>query len=342
MSELKYSVEDCLDYSGLPSYDFISSLSNIASELLENEIADYRVPATDGNPGSLIELKNKLPSIIVPDIHARPEFIKNILNYSLPDGFCKNNEGTFVKCSVKEALEQKLINVICVGDAIHTELTSERWNYISAEFDNGIKTGPVMKAEMREGLSIICALMCLKLNYPENFHFIKGNHENILNENDGGDYAFCKYADEGFMVKEFISEYYGEDVLYLISCWEKALPLVVAGHNFVVSHGEPLSAYTRQQLVDARFYGNVVNGLIWTKNGDVKENTSHVIMKELLSLEESEKSFYFAGHRPVSGNYALRQEGRFIQIHNPRKQNIALVSAEGTFDPDKDIVGVDL
>lgn len=335
MQKKSYSVDECLTIKQLFSHEYISTLAENVSELLENEITSYRPAASDGNLGSLLEFKNNLSAIIVPDIHARPYFLQNILKYPLPVDFL------YPSSTVEEALKNKLVNVICVGDSIHTELTVDRWYCIEEEFKKNIITGPFMKAEMKDCLSALAGLMNLKLLYPENFHFLKGNHENILNQNEGGDFAFRKYADEGYMVRRFISEYYGDDVLYLISCWEKALPLVAVGSNYVVSHAEPLKAYSREKLIDARSYPEVVNGLIWTRNGDVKTNTAREIMKKLLAPEKVADSFYFAGHRPVYENYALRQDGGFIQIHNPYRQNIALVSNDKTFNPESDIVGVD-
>ena len=47
---------------------------------------------------------------------------------------------------------------------------------------------------------------------------------------------------------------------------------------------------------------------------------------------------YFSGHRPVKENYALRQDGKLVQIHNPHKQNIVLVEPEKNFDFEKDII----
>ena len=323
----------------LPSHEYISSLTENASSILENELTPYRPADTKGKPGSLLEL-NDLPALIIPDLHARPAFISDILNYKLPFSFCGTDDFVFDKITVEQALEEKLINVICVGDAIHTELTSDRWACIESEFDKGNHQGTFMAAEMLACLSTLCSVMTLKCMHYENFHFLKGNHENILNETSGGDYAFCKYADEGEMVKTFISEYYGDDVLYLISCWEKALPLVAYGSNYVVSHAEPEAAYTRQQLIDARYDEDVVSGLIWTKNEQVKENTAEKIINNLLESNKAATAFYFAGHRPVYSTYALRQNGRFIQIHNPRCENIALVSNKKIFNPDTDIVGV--
>ena len=337
MSDLKLDVEACLLSQELPSYEFIFSLAQKACEVLAGENPAYRPLNCIGEPGSLLELykpKNDsgdercLPAVIIPDIHARPDFLKNILNCELPA----------LKLTVQQALEKKLIDVICVGDAVHTELYSARWKLISVEFEAGIFTGHYMQDEMIVNLSTLCGLMCLKILYPENFHFLKGNHENILNCNLGGDYSFCKYADEGEMVKLFMQEEYDEQLLNLISKYENLLPLAAYGKNYVVSHAEPAEPFTREQLIDAKFDDSIVEGLIWTRNGQVKKQTVEPILNELLGKTQAKKAFYFSGHRPVKENYALRQDDKLVQIHNPRRQNIVLVKPDKKFDFEKDII----
>ena len=332
MSDSKLDVEACLALQELPSYEFIFSLVKNVCAILANESSSYRTENCVGQPGSLLKLyddnKRCLPAVIIPDIHARPDFIKNILDCELPK----------LKLTVKQALEQHAVDVICVGDAVHTELTSLRWKLISLEFEDGVHTGRYMQDEMTANLSTLCAIMSLKITYPENFHFLKGNHENILNSNLGGDYAFYKYADEGEMVKRFIQEYYDEKLLNLIAQYENLLPLAAYGKNYVVSHAEPAAAYTAEQLIDARFEEGVVEGLIWTRNAQVKKSTVVPIMNELLGKKNAKKAFYFSGHRPVKEDYALRQNGKLVQIHNPRKQNIVVVMPDKAFDFKKDII----
>lgn len=325
------SLEECLNLKALPSYDFIFSLADKACKVLLKENVSYRPQNCLGEPGSLLELPD-LPAVLVPDIHARPDFIKNILACKLPSDFCGE------ELTVEQALKNKIINLICVGDAVHSELYSERWGLISLEFEKGEYAGLYMQEEMLLNISVVASLMKLKTLYPENFHFLKGNHENILNSNLGGDYAFFKYADEGEMVKAFMLKQYDEKLLNKIAKYENSLPLLAYGSNYVVSHAEPAGAYSREELIDAKFEEGVVEGLIWTRNGQVTEPTALAIMNKLLGKKEAKKSLYFAGHRPVRGTYNLRQDGRLVQIHNPRAQNIFLVDNKRKFDFSKDII----
>ena len=331
--------ETLLKMDTLPSKETVFSLAQGVCQVLASESSSYRPLNCIGEPGSLLELEDDLPVVLVPDIHARPDFVLNILNYHLPKKMCGTKEDGN-KYTVLEALQNKQIYVICVGDGIHTELYASRWELISIEFEKGDCAGLYMKDEMILGLSTLCALMKLKIDFPQNFHFLKGNHENILDVTLGGDYSFCKYAREGEMVKLFMLKQYGDKVLNMIAKYENLLPLIAVVNNYVISHAEPAQAFTREQLIDARFDDSVVEGLIWTRNGQVKENTALAIAAELLGKKASKKSLYFAGHRPVKEEFALRQDGRFIQIHNPRKQNVFLLHNERKFDFSKDIVNV--
>ena len=54
-----------------------------------------------------------------------------------------------------------------------------------------------VEAEAKDCFCTLCALLLLKINFPQNFHFLKGNHENIYNITENGDFAFKKIADEG-------------------------------------------------------------------------------------------------------------------------------------------------
>jgi len=330
---LSSELQSILLQKELPSHDYLFSLLDEVTSLLEEEICSYRPASSDGVAGSLIESSDQNPIIIVPDIHARPDFLLNILKFKIPS----------IGQTVLDALASKNISLVCVGDGFHTEKAhKERWfaaleDYLDEEF-----TGQAMTEEMKDNLSLLSALIELKISFPENFHFLKGNHENIMNKNGGGDYAFRKFADEGNMTRDFIHVYYGEDILYLISLYENALPLLFANPSCLISHAEPRRTYTRQELINARQNPLVVEGLTWTRNGEAESGCVVNIINEIFGFHgwNSEKATYFAGHTPVQGRYALRQSGRFVQIHNPLKQNIVIAYKDKKFNPDEDILGV--
>lgn len=314
----------------LPTHDFLFSLTDSVSNILENEKKSYRPYSRENVSGSLIDFHNSsVPVIIIPDIHARPFFLLNILQYKLP--FYKGK-------TVFEALNSKKVRLVCVGDILHSERnTKERWLAAKVETDSGVFTGPALTSEMLDGLSALCGFFKLKEMFPEFVHILKGNHENIFNATGEGDFSFRKYADEGQMVKNFMQEYYGDDIVYMIHCVERVLPLVFVGKKCIVSHAEPEKFYTKQQIINARLEHGVVEGLTWTDNNEAEENSVQNIISE---LSPSNDVLYFAGHRPVIGDYEFRQNGKFIQIHNPTKQNICFVDNKKKFDVENDIYEV--
>lgn len=336
-------IDEILTSRTLFGHDEIFSIAEKMCDALDNEDVSYRLTAQNSKPGSLLDFHNiDIPVVVIPDLHARPYFLNNILNYILPQNFIFGMK----EISVFEALQKNLINLVFLGDALHTERTTkERWFKIEDEFDNEVFDGENMKAEMNEGLSLLMGLYYLKISFPKNFHFLKGNHENILNINSDIDYSFRKYADEGQMVKNFMQAYYGDDILYLISLVENNLPFVYFGKYCVISHAEPKFAFTKNQLINARFEKSVARYLIWTDNGEAKNNSAKETIENLFGDEEEtslfkENCIYLAGHRCIRGKYNTLQNGKFIQIHNPLNQNIALVYNNRKFNPETDIKNV--
>ena len=333
MDSIFQEIKNLLTSNSLPSYDVFFQILNETSECLEAEKTKYRPAASDGSSGGLIDFhEDKLPLVVIPDLHARPYFLLNILEYQIFDDM-----------TVYEAISAGKLRVLSVGDILHTERhTRERWAAAAVEFDRGIFTGPALSAEMQDGLSLLAGLLKLKQAFPAYVHILKGNHENILNATGGGDYAFRKFADEGEMGMVFVQDYYGDDILYLINYVEKGLPLAFFGKKCLVSHAEPYRAYTRKELIDARITEGVVAGLTWTDNGTAGLGSAEGTLKNLCNDDFALVSdyVYLGGHRPVTGNYRALQNGRYIQIHNPGKQNVALVRPDRKFNPETDIVEV--
>lgn len=328
----------------LPSREYLFSLADKTASVLENEIADYRTAGKNGKAGGLLDFTNleKKPLVIVPDLHARTYFIENLMNFIPHDFASLESKGEPKPLSVFEALEKKLIRIVCVGDLLHSESRGKfRWFDAEIEFENGIIQSQAMTEEMKEGLNLLCMVMELKCAFPESFHILKGNHENILNETGMGNYAFKKFCNEGEMCYEFMENVYGEETTYVVSCFEKSLPLFAAFPTCVISHAEPYRSYSRNELIDGLTKGNVIEGLTWTENGRAKQGSVESLIALFCDKTKFKYSHYFAGHRPVRGKYALRQNGYFVQFHNPNAQNVVLIYPEKKFDFETDIVSVE-
>ena len=298
-----------------------------AVQALEEESAQVRPPSRSGEPGGLILLREDLPTVLVPDLHARTEFLASVLGFRLDGG-----------ARVLDRLLEGTIQVVCVGDGFHAEGRAvRRWQAALEEFKHGYRRHEAMDAEMRESLALMEMVMELKVAVPEGFHFLKGNHENITNEQGEGNYPFLKFANEGLMVLVYMRAFYGEAVLEAHARFEKRLPLLAVGRNFLVSHAEPAGFFGREELLEYRQLPEVVYGLTWTDNGESEDDSVGRMLEHYLGEQRSQGAYYFGGHRAVRGRFALRAGGRYVQIHNPEGYIVAALPALGDIDLERDI-----
>ena len=299
-------------------------------EVLDNENAQIRPPDSSGLPGGLVLLKKRVPAIIVPDLHARMNFFLSTLLY--------DEDGQ----SVLELLEQDELQIVCVGDGFHAEgRARERWALAFGEYQKGFKRHRHMDEEMRESLGVMEMVMEAKCWFPDNFHFLKGNHENIANEEGEGNHPFRKFSYEGIMVLDWVRRFCGEEFLSSYYEFEKSLPLLAVGDNFLVSHAEPLHFFDREKVIEYRQLPDVIEGLIWTANDDSEPGSVEEMIAYYLECEEGEDCYYFGGHRPVQGLYNPRADGKYIQIHNPNRFVVARIDGGGPVSLEGDIIEIE-
>lgn len=308
----------------------ILSVCKKANDVLKSEVTEYReaLSGSDGIPGGLIDFvgRNESDVIVVPDLHARRNLIPALLSHA-ENGIP----------SVFERLCRGKLKIVFLGDILHSEGHQKaRWQEAFCEYGNGTVLSEAMTEEMTDGLSTLMQIMLLKTEFPESVHCLKGNHENIKNENENGNHSFYKFVREGSMVFDFMYEQYGLCVISEIAGFESRLPLACFFDNFIVSHAEPACSYSRQDIVNSVCSPDVVEGLTWTRNGDVLDLTAVRMLEENCAQNGIEKK-YITGHRPVSGMYALRQNGALVQIHNPGRMQAAFVKNGCAFEPETDI-----
>ena len=337
MANLRPLLQSYLDSQELPPHGALLSLLEGGISALEGESGSYRPRDDGGVAGGLLDFTSggyaALPLVVVPDLHARGQFLLDILDFHI-DGR-----------SVLELLEGGGVMVCCVGDIFHSEHRArERWMRAFMECQGGNFVSEPMRQEMRENLSLLEMVLSLKSAFTSHFHILKGNHENVLNESCRamyGNVPFRKFCDEGNMVADFLRHQYDDLILHEIACFEKSLPVCAAFAGCVVSHAEPACLMSRDEIIGYHKDGSRVSlALTWTANGDAEDGTVAHLLAELLPEEAGDRAVYFSGHRPVTGKYALRQGGRLIQIHNPDAEQVAVVRAGRRFDPESDIVNV--
>lgn len=304
---------------------------NRVNFVLINEDEELRPYDSSGLPGGIVELHRDIPTIIVPDLHARMDFFLSTMHFEFPEGE-----------SVIALLSRGEVQVVCVGDGFHAEgRAAQRWQLAYDEFKGNYKKRKHMDEEMRESLGIMEMVMEVKTAFPRFFHFLKGNHENIANEQEGGNHPFRKYAYEGPMVTHYVRQFYSDEFFESYYEFEKNLPLFAIGRNFVISHSEPAEFFEREDIVEYRDRPEVVEGLTWTANEEAEDGSVGRMLTYYLDSDEHDDARYFGGHRPVRGMYHLRADGKYVQIHNPERFIIALIQPEGEIDLERDILAIE-
>lgn len=347
MNSAEAFLEKIYNYSlhrKLPSAKRILDLAQKTTSVLNTQNESYRPKLTliseCSVAGGFLDFRaqDERPCVVVPDIHARADFVYNILKFVLP----KKLSGLQNDVRIADALDNDELRVVLVGDLLHAESPKrERWISAYEEFSSMLYDGPSMQEEMCEGIAVQMAVMECKCRWQNNFHCLKGNHENIKNEYGGGNYPFRKYASEGEMVLRFMLAHYGEEVLESIYNFEKSLPLAFCTNNLFVSHSEPLTDLSEETIINSSLFEEAVFALTWTANDEAQNGSVKKMLKKFCKPKSKEVSaIYIGGHRPVKGKYNLRQNGLYVQLHNPLAQNIAVVRSDKTFNPETQIVSV--
>ncbi len=313
---------------GLPDKKSFDVLVSAARTAMEETDPRIRPRDRRGVAGGLVCLPGPVPTIIIPDLHARRECLLNVLQFRFPG-----------ETTVLESLDAGTVRVVCVGDAFHSEQRCRfRWLAAYEEYSTGNLEGPSLTAEVADSMGLMEMIMECIVSFPENFFFLKGNHENILNTDAHGNHPFMKYAEEGEMFYRFFVDRFGKAFTNRYARLEQTFPLCVVGDRFMVSHAEPARFYEENSIVNARFDPQLIRDFTWTGNGDSEEGTVENMLDAY--LPDVPDALYFGGHRPVADLYALRASGRYVQIHDPASCQVALVPPDRPFDFNTDMRSV--
>lgn len=275
---------------------------------------DYRPKSEKGRVGGLIELKLDIPTIVVPDLHGRYQFIEKLLSLSI------NGQ------TVVELLSKSVIQIVCVGDAFHSESRGKsRWLECHKEYNDDFKTHEKIDDEMYENLKTMEYIMELKLLFPRYFHFLKGNHENIKNQESGGDYPFGKYTNEGEIVKSWVTEFLGRDFLESYAQMERLFPIMAIGKALIISHSLPSEVFSREDVKNYHNSDDLIHDFIWNRPGSEPKDVVQGYFREYLG---DDNGLYVIGHTPVRGPGDYQVNNSFVKIHNPDNMYVLYHNSE--------------
>ena len=320
--------------SAPPPPEEIAAEFDATRSVLESEPSERRPRDTRGRPGGIVSVRSDLPTVVVPDVHARIDLIISVLSSRFPEHGIDE--------MLLNALAEERAQLVFVGDYVHGEARArERWVNAFREFTSGYKRHTAIDNEMRESLGALGAFAVLKRTFPATVHGLKGNHENIANEEGGGNHPFGKFVYEGAMVAEYMARFYAGDAYESVYRLEKALPLVVVGGSFIVTHAEPARFFPVDEVIEYHDRPDVVEGLTWTDNDAAEPGSVEATIAHYLPHCDPNGAIHLGGHRPVAGRYALRAGGRYVQFHNPSRMLVALPPANRAFDPERDVVEIE-
>ena len=230
IAKMEQFVLDMVSRTELETKASMDESLNKAINALENEKTETRERGKDNKPGGIVELRKDIPTLIIPDLHARKDYLAKSLMQRDPRG--RTNLDKMMKGELQ---------IVCLGDGMHSEGRGrERWKQAVNENNGGKwdKPSQSMNAEMTESFGVMKLVMELKAAHPEMFHYLRGNHDDILDSAG----VSKSGVPQGALVKSYIENRYGSDVLKKYAAFEENLPLMVAGNNFVASHAQPLKS----------------------------------------------------------------------------------------------------
>ena len=296
----------------------------------------YKPPVNGVVEGNgLVDLKHpELPTVFIPDLHARRYMLLEILKQ-------KNDAGQ----TYFDLLREGKINIIVGGDATHSEgRNQDRWKKADEAGDGSVIDNASMNGEMVESLNTIKMVMDLKSAFSENFHYIRGNHDD---HDPNGELSFAKYANEQEMMINWMKlnfddrwgkhltgesnedksklteeERLKRSFLDLYAKFEKSLPLAVRGKEFVASHAVPARGLSDSEKVIQEKSPEARKDLLWgdsyDKNSQREESEIELMTDELLKDCPAGKGLWFGAHRnhDAEGGKKVLCDGRALEINN--------------------------
>ena len=260
----------------LPSEEALSLIRDV-NLILEDEA--HRPKDTRGRPGGVIHLPDDQAVIILGDLHAKPDNLLTMLSQN----------------SYLEALEKGTAFLVILGDAVHPE-------------------GEVPLGEMKDSMLIMDLIFKLKVRFPEQVFYLRGNHDSFSEEIAKGGIP------QGLLWEQELISKRGDAYRAEMKQFYDKLPYLVYSGNFVSCHAAaPTTRIELDNIINIMDQPKLINELInnrlkranrpagYTK-GDIKR------LKKCLGIDQGVP--FIVGHTPLSNDDTIWENVDDIKNHH--------------------------
>lgn len=206
------------DFVPLSPSEAIQTLRDV-NEILETEA--YRVTDDRGKPGGVLKIPERLTPVIVGDLHAQAD---NLLTLLTQNNFL-------------EALENAEAALIILGDAVHSEL--------DGELD-----------DMSASILMMDLILRLKLRFPSQVFYIRGNHDSFSPNEFKFGVAQC------LVWESTLRNLRGKDYVTEMERFYDRLPYLALSTGYVACHAAPIKTrFDMDRLVNIYRHPGLVQEL---------------------------------------------------------------------------------
>ncbi|MET0102519.1 MAG: metallophosphoesterase [Sedimenticola sp.] len=259
----------------LPPDDALDLIKRV-NELMENEA--FRSKDKSGRPGGVVEIPAKLTPLLVGDLHVKADNLLVILSQS---GFLKD-------------LKKGKASLVILGDAVH------------CEEDGRLE-------EMDTSMLIMDIIFKLKLRFPEQVFYLRGNHDSFSDE------IGKRGVPQGMLWEKALVKTRGKAYRDEMVRYYEQLPYIAYSKHFLACHaGPPTSSTSREELINIRSYPKLMKEV--TNNRIRRPNKPSGYFKREIKrfrkyFDLSSDTPVIVGHTPISNDDTLWERVGEIDNH---------------------------